>query len=80
MKAALLCALAAQSRVLLMDKSLTGIDAVLRDEIARGLFADSATAKMTALIASRDIAEIELVLSDVAILTAGRVTVADSLD
>ena len=51
MKAALLCAVAAQPRVLLMDKSLTGIDAVLRDEIARGLFADSATAKTTVLIA-----------------------------
>ncbi|MBC7563870.1 MAG: hypothetical protein H7305_13240 [Gemmatimonadaceae bacterium] len=80
MKAALLRALAAQPRVLLMDKSLTGIDAVLRDEIARGLFANAATARTTVFIASRDIVEIELVLSDVTILTAGRVTVAGFLD
>ena len=80
MKAALLCALAAQPCVLLMDESLTGIDAVLRDEIVRGLIANAAAAKTMALIASRDIAEIELVLSDVAILSVGRVPVAGFLD
>ena len=80
MKAALLCALAAQPCVLLMDESLTGIDAVLRDEIVRGLIANAAAAKTTALIVSRDIAEIELVLSDVAILSVGRVPVAGFLD
>lgn len=80
MKAALLCALAAQPRVLLMDEPLTGIDAVSRDEIARGLLANAATAGTTVLIASHDIAEIESVLSDVAILAAGRVEVAGSLE
>lgn len=80
MKAALLCALAAQPRVLLMDEPLTGIDAVSRDEIARGLLANAATTGTTILIASHDIAEIESVLSDVAILAAGRAQVAGSLD
>ncbi|MES3032465.1 MAG: ABC transporter ATP-binding protein [Gemmatimonadota bacterium] len=80
MKAALLCALAAQPRVLLMDEPLSGIDAVSRDEITRGLIANAAATGTTVLIASHDIAEIESVLSDVAILGAGRVQVAGSLE
>lgn len=80
MKAALLCALAAQPRVLLMDEPLTGIDAVSRDEIARGLLANAATSGTTVLIASHDITEIESVLSDVVILMSGRVQVSGSLD
>ena len=80
MKAALLCALAAQPQVLLMDEPLTGIDAVSRDEIARGLLANAATTGTTILIASHDIAEIEAVLSHVAILTAGNVHASGSVD
>jgi ABC-2 type transport system ATP-binding protein len=80
MKAALLCALAAQPRVLLMDEPLSGIDAVSRDEIARGLLANASTTGTTILIASHDIAEIESVLSHVAILTAGRVHAAGTVD
>ena len=80
MKAALLCALAAQPKVLLMDEPLTGIDAVSRDEIARGLLANAATTGTTILIASHDIAEIESVLSHVAILVAGRVHASGSVD
>ena len=80
MKAALLCALAAQPRVLLMDEPLTGIDAVSRDEIARGLLASAATAGTTILIASHDIAEIESVLSDIVILLSGRVHVSGSME
>jgi ABC-2 type transport system ATP-binding protein len=80
MKAALLCALAAQPRVLLMDEPLSGIDVISRDEIARGLLANAATSGTTILIATHDIAEIESVLSHVAILSGGRVQAAGSID
>ncbi len=80
MKAALLCALAAQPQVLFMDEPLTGIDAVSRDEIARGLLASAAATGTTILIATHDIAEIESVLSHAAILSAGRVHVAGSVE
>jgi len=80
MKAALLCALAAQPEVLLMDEPLSGIDAVSRDEIARGLLANASTTGTTILIASHDIAEIESVLSHVAILASGRVHTAGAVD
>jgi len=80
MKAALLCALAAQPRVLLMDEPLSGIDSVSRDEIARGLLVAAATVGITIVIASHDIAEIESVLSHVAILVSGRLRCAGTLD
>jgi len=80
MKAALLCALAAQPRVLLMDEPLSGIDSVSRDEIARGLLVAAATVGITIVIASHDIAEIDSVLSHVAILVSGRLRCAGTLD
>ncbi len=80
MKAALLCALAAQPRVLIMDEPFAGIDVVTKDEILRGLLATAGTSGTTMLLASHDIAEIESVLSHVAIMTAGRVRVSGSIE
>jgi ABC-2 type transport system ATP-binding protein len=80
MKAALLCALAAQPRVLIMDESFAGIDVVTKDEILRGLLATAGTSGTTMLLASQDIAQVESVLSHVAIMTAGRVRVSGSID
>ena len=80
MKAALLCALAAQPRVLLMDEPFTGIDVVTKDELLRGLLASAGASGTTVLLASHDIAEIETVLSHAAILTAGRVRLAGAMD
>jgi len=80
MKAALLCALAAQPRVLLMDEPFTGIDAVSKDEILRAMLASAVAAGTTVMIASHDIAEIESTLSHTAILTAGRLRVAGALE
>jgi ABC-2 type transport system ATP-binding protein len=80
MKAALLCALAAQPRVLIMDEPFAGIDVVTKDEILRGLLATAGTSGTTMLLASHDIAEVESVLSHVAIMTAGRVRVSGSID
>jgi ABC-2 type transport system ATP-binding protein len=80
MKAALLCALAAQPRVLIMDEPFAGIDVVTKDEILRGLLATAGTSGTTMLLASHDIAEIESVLSHVAIMTAGRVRVSGAIE
>lgn len=80
MKAALLCALAAQPRVLLMDEPFTGIDSVSKDEILRAMVASAAAYGTTVMIASHDIAEIESALSHTAILTAGRLRVAGAVE
>jgi ABC-2 type transport system ATP-binding protein len=80
MKAALLCALAAQPRVLIMDEPFAGIDVVTKDEILRGLLATAGTSGTTMLLASHDIAEVESVLSHVAIMTAGRVRVSGAIE
>lgn len=80
MKAALLCALAAQPRVLIMDEPLAGIDLVTKDEILRGLLAIAGASGTTVLLASHDIAEVETVLSHVAIMTHGRVCVSGSIE
>ncbi|MCC7052130.1 MAG: ABC transporter ATP-binding protein [Gemmatimonadaceae bacterium] len=80
MKAALLCVLAAQPRVLIMDEPLAGIDVVTKDEILRVLLSIASSSGTTMLLASHDIAEVESVLSHVVIMTAGRVRVAGSME
>ena len=80
MKAALLCALSAQPRVLIMDEPFAGIDVVTKDEILRGLLSSAGAAGATVLLASHDIGEVESILSHVAILTAGRVRVTGSIE
>ena len=71
MKAALLCALAPRPELLLMDEPFTGMDALVKDELVRGLLASAGRDGWTVLIASHDIGELELLADWVGIMQRG---------
>ena len=72
MKAALLCALAPRPELLLMDEPFTGMDAVVKDELVRGLLESSGSEGWTVLLCSHDIGELELLADWVGFLADGR--------
>lgn len=80
MKAALLCALAPRPRVVLMDEPFTGMDVVVRDEIAGGLLEAAGMEGWTIMLATHDISEVEMLADHVAILGRGRIRLSESLD
>jgi ABC-2 type transport system ATP-binding protein len=67
MKVALLCALAPRPRLVLMDEPFTGMDAMVKDDIVRGLLDSASSEGWTVLIASHDIAEVEVLADAVGI-------------
>src|SRR4029078_9753758 len=80
MKAALLCALAQRPKVLVMDEPFTGMDAVVKDDLVRGLLASSAAEGCTILLCSHDIGELELLADWVGFLDHGTVRLSASMD
>jgi ABC-2 type transport system ATP-binding protein len=80
MKAALLCALAPRPRVLLMDEPFTGMDALVKDELVRGLLESAGTEGWTVLLSSHDIGELELLADWVGFLERGRMELSESMD
>lgn len=80
MKAALLCALAPRPRLLLMDEPFTGMDALVKDDLVRGLLESSGTEGWTVLLCSHDIGELEMLADWVGFLDAGRMRVSETMD
>ena len=80
MKAALLCALAPRPKLLLMDEPFSGMDAMVKDELVRGLLESAGSEGWTVLVASHDIGELELLADHVGILAGGRMRLAASMD
>jgi ABC-2 type transport system ATP-binding protein len=80
MKAALLCALAPRPRLLLMDEPFTGMDALVKDDLVRGLLESAGSEGWTVLISSHDLAELELLADWVGLLERGRMLVSESMD
>jgi ABC-2 type transport system ATP-binding protein len=80
MKAALLCALAPRPRLLLMDEPFTGMDALVKDELVRGLLGAAAGEGTTVLISSHDLAELETLADRVGFLERGRLLLSESMD
>jgi len=80
MKAALLCALAPRPKVLIMDEPFTGMDALVKDELVRGLLASSAAEGCTVLLCSHDIGELELLADWVGFLDRGTVRLSEPMD
>jgi ABC-2 type transport system ATP-binding protein len=70
LKMALACALAFRPRLLVLDEPFSGLDALVRDEVAAG-FLQQATG-LTVLISSHELAELERIATHVAFLHAGR--------
>ncbi|CAN5880758.1 hypothetical protein BH23GEM9_BH23GEM9_26070 [soil metagenome] len=80
MKAALLCALAPRPRLLLMDEPFTGMDALVKDELVRGLLGAAAGEGTTVLISSHDLAELETLADWVGFLDRGRLLLSEPME
>ncbi|MBS0663478.1 MAG: ABC transporter ATP-binding protein [Verrucomicrobia bacterium] len=72
MKAALLASLAYRPRLLVLDEPFSGLDALVREELVRGLLEVSTAGDWTVLVSSHDIDEVERLCDRVAVLQAGR--------
>src|ERR1700733_7593386 len=70
LKMALACALCFRPRLLVLDEPFSGLDALVRDELAEGFLQQAAG--LTVLISSHELAEIERIATHVAFLGAGR--------
>jgi ABC-2 type transport system ATP-binding protein len=70
LKMALACALPFRPRLLILDEPLSGLDALARDEIIAGFSRDAG--KMTILISSHELDEVQRFATHVAFLHEGR--------
>jgi ABC-2 type transport system ATP-binding protein len=80
MKVALLCVLAPRPTRLLMDEPFSGMDAIVKDELVRGLLESAGAEGWTVLLSSHDIGELELLADRVGILAEGRMRFNASMD
>ncbi len=80
MKAALLCALAPRPEVLIMDEPFTGMDALVKDDLVRGLLASSGAEGCTILLCSHDIGELELLADWIGFLDRGTIRLSAPMD
>jgi ABC-2 type transport system ATP-binding protein len=80
MKAAVLCALAPRPRVLIMDEPFTGMDALVKDELARGLLESAGDQGWSVLLCSHDIGELETLADWVGFLDRGTMRLSEPMD
>ncbi len=80
MKAALLCALAPRPTLLVMDEPFTGMDALVKDELVRGLLTSAGSEGWTVLLCSHDIGELELLADWVGLLDRGTMKLSEPMD
>lgn len=78
LKMALACALSFRPRLLVLDEPFSGLDALVRDELAEGFLQQAAG--LTVLISSHELAEIERIATHVAFLDAGQLLFQGTLD
>jgi len=70
LKMALACALPFRPKLLILDEPLSGLDALARDEIIAGFIRDAG--KMTILVSSHELDEVERFATHVAFIHEGR--------
>ncbi len=80
MKAALLAALAPRPKLLIMDEPFTGMDALVKDELVRGLLQSSGSEGWTVLLCSHDIGELELLADSVGLIDRGQLRMTATMD
>ena len=80
MKAALLAALAPRPEILVMDEPFTGMDALVKDELVRGLLDLTHERDWTVFICSHDIGELEMLADWVGFLDRGRLILSEPMD
>lgn len=80
LKAVLLSVLAYRPRVLLLDEPFSGLDPVVRDDVARGLLEAAQAGEWTVLLASHDIEEVERLADRVVLIEGGRLRLEESVE
>ncbi|WP_396223957.1 ATP-binding cassette domain-containing protein [Gemmatimonas sp.] len=80
LKAALVCALAANPAVLILDEPFAGIEVATRDTIVRGLVTAASETGMTVMLASHDVDEVATLLTHAAVLVSGALQVFGSTE
>ena len=80
MKVAMLAALAPRPRLLIMDEPFTGMDALVKDELVRGLLELSGDEGWSVLLCSHDIGELEVLADWVGFLDAGRLILSEPME
>ena len=80
LKAALLCALAANPPVLILDEPFAGIEVATRDAIVGGLIASANANGTTVMLASHDVDEVASLLTHAAVLVKGALRVFGSME
>lgn len=80
MKTALLTSLAYRPRLLLLDEPFSGLDALVREELIRGIIDVAATGECTVVVSSHDIDEVERLADRVALLENGRLRLHDTTE
>jgi ABC-2 type transport system ATP-binding protein len=80
LKAALVCALAANPEVLILDEPFAGIEVDTRDAIVRGMVAAASETGMTVMLASHDVDEADTLLTHAAVLVSGALHVFGSTE
>ncbi|MCG6988839.1 MAG: ABC transporter ATP-binding protein [Gemmatimonadetes bacterium] len=80
MKAAMMAALAPRPRLLIMDEPFTGMDALVKDELVRGLLELSGDEGWSVLLCSHDIGELEALADWVGFLDAGRLILSEPME
>lgn len=80
LKAALVCALAANPEVLILDEPFAGIEVDTRDAIVRGIVAAASETGMTVMLASHDVDEVDTLLTHAAVLVSGGLYVFGSTE
>jgi ABC-2 type transport system ATP-binding protein len=78
MKVKLVAALAFRPKLLILDEPLSGLDALVRDEILAGLLGQAD--ETTIVISSHELAEIEGCTTHVAFLAKGRLLLQESIE
>lgn len=77
MKAALLVSLAYRPELLVMDEPFAGLDALVREEFARGILEIAGERPWTVFISSHDIDEVERLADWIGIINKGRLELAE---
>jgi ABC-2 type transport system ATP-binding protein len=80
MKATLLCTLAPRPRLVLMDEPFTGMDALVKDELVRGLLESAGNEGWTVLISSHDLDELEALADWVGYLHGGKLRLSEPME
>jgi ABC-2 type transport system ATP-binding protein len=70
LKMGLACALAFHPKLLILDEPFSGLDALVRDEVAEGFLQQARG--LTVLMSSHELAEVERIASHVAFVNAGK--------